>query len=128
MSIPVSAAGGVPRFEVPTGAVNGSNRTFRTQYPYTAETTSVFINGKMYRRDWEDGWSETDPDTGVFDLNEAPLLGDDVQVFYIDRTTSPKAVEVQMLVGRIRAVQEIAGVLRDDVQLKGIIGCCCGRR
>ena len=120
-TIPASAVGGIPRFEVPTGAVDGVNRVFRTQFPYIAETTAIFINGKMYRREWDDGWVETDPDTGSLLLNEAPSLGDDVQVFYTDRTLYPKVAEVQLLVGKIQPTQELQGVLRIESTLRATV-------
>jgi hypothetical protein len=121
MAIPASAVGGIPRFEVPTGVIDGSNKVFQTQFPYIAETTAVFINGKMYRRDWDDGWAETDPDDGLVTLNEAPFLGDDVQIFYIDRTAAPRVAEVQRLVGRIQEIQSLQGHVQGEETLRAVV-------
>lgn len=102
-----------PRFEVALGAIDGSNKTFTVSVPYSPNTTSVFINGKMYRRDWADGWAETNPATGRIDLNDAPLLGDVVQVFFTDTTLAPLSEEITPMQGTIRSVSGIRGSLTE---------------
>jgi hypothetical protein len=94
-----------PRFEVPAGLVNGVNKIFTLPVPYGHGTTAVFINGLLQERSLDDGWYETDPDTGVITLKEAPeSIGspDVIQVFFIDR--SPPLPEA--------ACVKIRGVIR----------------
>lgn len=81
----------IPHFEVPTGVVDGVNKTFYTSLPYSPRSTAVFLNGQLKRQDFEDGWVETDPSSGRIDLREAPKISvgpDVVQVFYLDTTTN----------------------------------------
>ena len=108
-SISSSAVSGIPRYEPLIGQVDGVNLLFRTTVPYVANSTAVFVNGKLYRREWDDGWTETDPNSGLIGLKEAPFVGDDVQAFYIDRTPAPKMVEIQGILGAVFEVQSITG-------------------
>ena len=102
-----------PHFEVASGLINGSNKTFTVSIPYAANTTAVFVNGKLYRRDWDDGWTETSPTTGVVDLLEAPLPADVVQIFFTDTAGIELESEVCALQGRIIEIGRVRGVLLD---------------
>lgn len=83
-----------PRFESAFGLIDGVNTTFTVSVPYRAMSTAVFINGQLKKPTNSDGWIESSPGTGEVELLEAPLVGDQVQVFFID--TSPYTVEEQV--------------------------------
>lgn len=102
-----------------TGPVDSSNRMFYTPTPYTPGTLAVFLNGQLKPRDQTDGYVETNPATGEFTMNEAPLsttppapptFTDKLSAFYID--TGPDAVVVIELIG-------LTGVLQDTVSPVG---------
>lgn len=65
--------------EIPIGAINGTNTTFSTSQPYIGGSLQVYVNGLAQSL----MITETNPSTGVFDLSEAPLTGDDVSVSYM---------------------------------------------
>lgn len=105
-----------PRFEVPTGPIDGVNTTFFVSRPYSAGSVAVFVNGQLKRRDLGDGWIETAPAIGQVDLKEAPrndLSPEVVQIFYLDTSPAMVGEEVTMLRGTIVALTEIVGRLRE---------------
>jgi hypothetical protein len=67
--------------ETAQGAVNSSNRTFKTAYRYKAGSLQVWRNGLMGQRELVDGWTELGGQK--FRLDEAPVTGDQIQVYYI---------------------------------------------
>ena len=69
-----------PRFEIPSGAVNGSNRIFHTLTDYRPGTPRVWLNGLMLVKFGQDGWTEMGGKK--LQLHEAPRTGDTVQVYY----------------------------------------------
>lgn len=69
-----------PRFETPSGAVNGSNRIFHTGTDYRSGTPRVWLNGLLLVKFGRDGWTEMGGKK--LQLHEAPRVGDTVQVFY----------------------------------------------
>ncbi len=73
----------LPIIEVPSGAIDGVNKVFTTSQPYTPGEISVFLNGLLQRRDFDDGWIETNPGAGIVTLKEAPQTTDVVQVYYL---------------------------------------------
>jgi hypothetical protein len=81
--------------------------------PYVANTTAVFVNGKMYRRDWDDGWLETSPSHGVVELKEAPLPGDVVQIFFTDTASPQPEEEVTIISGCLVEVDQFRGKLSE---------------
>lgn len=117
----------LPRFEVASGAVDGVNKTFVVSVPYAPNTTAVYVNGKLYRRDWDDGWIETSPSSGVVDLKDAPIPGDVVQVFFTDTAGPQPEEEVTTLHGLLVEVGRARGLLLDvefrvaDVQELGAV-------
>jgi hypothetical protein len=100
-----------PHFEVPMGDIDGSNRLFVVGSAYAPGTVAVFYNGQLKRRDFFDGWAETDPATGKVTLAEAPLVGDVVQIFYLD--TIPDVIGQVLL--------NISGTLDDTGDLTGSV-------
>lgn len=109
-----------PRFEAATGAIDGVNKIFLVTKPYDPGSLAVFLNGQLKRRDFNDGWEETSPTTGVFTMKEAPLPDDVVQAFYLDSTCSDYVVEqIKNLTARIRPQVKIAGQYRTRISIKG---------
>jgi hypothetical protein len=99
----------IPRFEVPAGAVNGTNVIFTVSQPYQPGSTAVFNNGLLMEQTLDDGWFETSPATGVVTLKEAPsgtpaAFPDVIQVFYLDTSPALPETEVTPLFGRLREV------------------------
>jgi hypothetical protein len=64
---------GLPRIEKADGVVDGVNRTFRVPNPYVPGTLVAMINGRQLDPDLDNGWTETDPSTGEFEMKYAPL-------------------------------------------------------
>lgn len=73
-----------PHFENASGTIDGSNVLFSTAFAYTAGSLAVFLNGQLKNQSGPDGWTETSPSAGTFQLDVAPLGTDVVQVFYLD--------------------------------------------
>lgn len=115
----------IPRFEVPSGAIDDVNTTFVTSVPFQAGTTAVFLNGLLLRDDLIDGWTEIDPDGGIFSMKEAPRSSgacpDVLQVFFID--TSPQLPEevITGICGTLEVDGAISGTLSPDLALCGAV-------
>jgi len=114
-----------PRFEVPSGIIDGANTVFTVSRPYGAGTTAVFINGQLMERSLDDGWFETDPIAGSLTLKEAPRSSgacpDVIQVFYLD--TAPPLPETQIfrLKGYIKSSPVLRGSLRCPQKMVGVL-------
>jgi hypothetical protein len=115
----------IPRFEVPAGVINGVNVTFSVSQPYMPGSTAVFVNGLLQEKSLDDGWFETDPATGTVTLKEAPRSSgtypDVLQVFYLDTSPALPDTEVSTMSGTLVVVDEVQGVLLDDVALSGLV-------
>lgn len=80
-----SAGGGTPSSgvsiygEIPTGAINGTNKNFTTAFSYATNQLAVYVNGVRQRR--ANDYSETS--ATAFQLIVAPLTGDILSVDYI---------------------------------------------
>lgn len=121
--LPKNAVGSIPRFEVPAGAIDGLNRSFRVLYPYVEGSAAVYLNGNLLPKgDWDNSFIELNPDLGIVQLNEAPVDGDDVQIFYLDRTLAPTFVEVSKLVGKIREADSVLGSIQASLPMRATIG------
>lgn len=70
-----------PRFEVPAGIINGSNRVFYTSVVYRPGSVMVFLNGQLKADLLDDGWFELG--TNKVRLKEAPRTEDVLQFYYI---------------------------------------------
>jgi hypothetical protein len=118
-----------PRFEVPSGTIDGVNTTFTVSTPYQPGSSAVFINGMLMREDLVDGWYETNPAAGIIDLKEAPRVGpsgmgceDVIQVFFLD--TSPTQIDTSIherICGFIEPVAELEGFLFGELPLEGVV-------
>lgn len=101
------------------------NLVFTLSMPYGPGSTAVFLNGMLQERSLVDGWVETDPDTGVITLKEAPRSSgpcpDVLQVFYIDR--SPPMLEVVCVklrgIVRLGMKRGMHGVLSPSLPMHG---------
>jgi hypothetical protein len=71
----------IPRIEVPSGIINGSNRVFYTSVAYRPGTVQVFLNGQLKEGLLDDGWFELG--TNKVRLKEAPRTEDVIQIYYI---------------------------------------------
>lgn len=68
--------------ETPSGSVNGSNTSYTTSNGYVSGTLQVWINGLLQKP--SDHYSETNPSSGTFSMDEAPESGDNILVAYIE--------------------------------------------
>ena len=64
--------------EIPDGTINGVNQTFSTALPYIGNSLEVYVNGLAQGN----LITETNPNTGVFVLSFAPVVGDNIVVSY----------------------------------------------
>lgn len=63
-----------------TGAVDGVNTVFKTSFPFASGTVSVFLNGLLLNPAFDDGFTETLPQTVT--MKEAPQVGDSLVIEY----------------------------------------------
>jgi hypothetical protein len=110
-----------PQFLVPDGSIDGVNTTFQTPTPYIEGTLAVFLNGQLKRQDFEDGWQETNPGIGIFDLNIAPIDGDVVQTFYLTMVDVGFRAEVVQLAASLREVKQLYGDVLAFQHINGTI-------
>lgn len=112
-----------PRFEVPSGVIDGVNTVYTVSRPYKPGSTAVFLNGLLQERNLDDGWFETDAVAGTVTLKEAPrFIGacpDVLQVFFIDTSPALPETELCRIKGRIRSAPKLTGQLRDAQALQG---------
>ena len=70
-----------PRIEKLSGVINGFNTIFETSAGYLPGSVRVFRNGILNEGSLIDGWTELG--NKRISLNEAPIPGDVMQVYYI---------------------------------------------
>lgn len=94
------------------GAIDGVNVKFYVGVPYVPGSTVYILNGRTHRPDYDDGHVESNPGIGEITVNEAPLDGDVVQIFFTD--TAPTAASpIQTLTATLKATPEkLTGTLR----------------
>lgn len=111
----------LPKLEVASGVIDGVNTVFTVSGAYAPLSVSVFLNGQLKRKDFVDGWSETNPAAGVVTLAEAPRAGDVVQIYFLDGSGlgPPDVVEVSPLVGKIVFVADLSGKLVAEQEVRG---------
>ena len=63
----------IGRLEQAIGVVNGINLDFEVPVAYMSGSLVVFRNGQQLKRELDNGWIETDPTTGKFQMKIAPL-------------------------------------------------------
>jgi hypothetical protein len=110
-----------PRFEVPAGAIDGSNTVFTVSRAYSPGSTAVFINGILMERSLDDGWLETTPGDGVVTLKEAPRAFDTVHVFFLDQSAPLPETQVFKMRGKIKTSTPIRGKVSMSQSITGHI-------
>ncbi len=95
--------------ERPAGDVDGVNRTFQTNQPYISGSLQVFINGIAQSQLVD----ESGAGSGVFELDTAPLIGDDITVQYQVRavaTGNAQALGGNTLTAILQAIYPVGSV------------------
>lgn len=114
----------LPTFEVAVGVIDGVNVAFTTPsaIPYRAGSVAIFINGQLKRGDYADGWVETNPGTGLVTLDEAPQVGDVVQIFFInDHAPGIDSEELSPLQGKVEETEELSAQFQIVAEVIGVI-------
>jgi hypothetical protein len=70
------------RFLRAQGTPDGMKTDFETVQPYQVGTLRVLVNGIFRKDDLGNGYLETDPGTGEFEMKIAPKAGDTLWTFY----------------------------------------------
>jgi len=109
------------------GVIDGVNRTFFVPAAFTPVvpgSEAVFVRTLLRRKDYDDGWTVVDYATGEILLNEAPLAGDIVDMFFQQEVTGPLTTTVAgPLIGSIsKASESLSGVLGTAAPLQGLLG------
>ena len=119
-----------PRFEIPSGAVDGANLLYTTSTSYKPGTLAVFLNGLLQEASLDDGWFETSPVAGTFTMKEAPRSSgpcpDVIQVFFLDTSPVSPETEITTITGTLKAVDDIDGVLLEQGCLFGALAAFGG--
>lgn len=98
---------GAEKFEVPTGTIDGANQVFTTSVAYTAGSVAVWINGVLRIATDTDGWTETSPTAGTITLTTAPIVGDDVQVYFLAIPESSAQDHLEIPVGAVDGANQV---------------------
>ena len=116
---------GQPRFEVPSGTINGTNTVFTVSVPYVVGSTAVWINGALLEQTLDDGWLESNPATGEITLKEAPRSSgacpDVLQVFFKDTSADLPETVVSEICGTIVVDADLCGTLM--LTEDALVGC-----
>lgn len=97
-----------PRFEEPSGTVDGVNTTFSLVAPYVAGTLAPLLNGLVLN---STEFIETSPIAGTYDYATAPRVGDAVAAFYLaasDLVLTTPVLELQGVIVSSSIVGEVA--------------------
>lgn len=111
----------IPKFAVPTGAIDGINTVFSVGEPYSPGSVAVFYNGLLVRIADDDGWTESDPSTGEVTLTAPPLALDTVNIFFIDTTPAAPETVLDNIFGTLKPVDDLTGNLTEIDNLVGSI-------
>lgn len=116
----------LPIIEVPVGVIDGVNTIFTTSQPYVAGTASAFVNGLLYRADYDDGWLETNPTLGILTLKAPPVVGDVVQVYYIPAVGGSAETSVTALRAMLDVQSSpLEGTLHVTQSMRATMKCGC---
>lgn len=114
----------IPKYAVPTGAIDGANQVFSVGEAYQPGSVAVFINGLLVRIGDEDGWSESNASIGEITLTSSPLTGDTVNVFYIDTAPPEGETVFENIFGTLKAKEDLIGTITEIEDLFGNISSC----
>lgn len=67
-----------------SGIINGFNDIFYTSLPYTPGTLFIYLDGIVRVSVDDDGWIESDPLAGEFQMRSVPMSGSRIFVRYIE--------------------------------------------
>lgn len=70
------------RFLRAVGAPDGARTDFETVRPYRVGSLRVLVNGLLRKPELDDGYLETDPGAGEFEMKVAPTSDDTLWTFY----------------------------------------------
>ena len=104
---------------VATGPIDGSNTTFTTPTPYKDQTLAVWRNGQLLQRDLDNGFVETAPSLGIFDMKIAPLVDDTLQCLYIDTLPPAPETEVLQITGTVYVIDNLNAVIAESLIMGG---------
>lgn len=92
------------------GVIDGANTSYQTPTPYKPTTLRVLLNGQLLQLDCH---QEDDPTTGAWTWldPQPPRPGDSVYVLYDAAGDAPDYIAVCPLVGTVRPVYTLAGVI-----------------
>jgi hypothetical protein len=116
----------IPHLIPATGTIDGINTTFTVPssfFPIVVDSETFFVRGLPRRRDNDDGWAVTDYSTGTFDLNEAPLPGDDVEIMFLQDIGVVPEAEITPIKGCVRPLGQLTGAV-STIQLTGCLVKC----
>ncbi len=116
------------RIVVAQGTIDGANTVFACGEPYVPGSAAYILNGRIHNaqaaRGPENafGFFELSPDSGTIQVDNPPLVGDVVQIFFWDRKVVP-APAVTQLTGTVASGQRIQGSVRpvEPEQLTGVV-------
>jgi hypothetical protein len=116
------------RIVLAQGAIDGVNTVFGCGQPYVAGSTAYILNGRIHNQtaargpDNDYGFVELDPDGGTIQVDNPPVDGDVVQIFFWDRLVTP-APPITSLTGVVKTKQHLEGVAREDQpeRLSGVV-------
>lgn len=113
----------IPKFESIPGPFNGVTTDFTTTAGFTEGSLQVWKNERLLSPEAANGWSELVPAAGSFRMKQAPEVGDQLRVFYLDRTRG--VVYLQADVGEFSAEYEddvdFQAELDDDAIIEAVL-------
>jgi hypothetical protein len=116
------------RIVIARGAIDGVNTVFTTGTPYVPGSAAYILNGRIHNQalprgpDNDYGFVELSPDSGTIQVDNPPVSGDVVQIFFWDRLVTP-APPVQSLTGVVNTKTPLQGVAREPevTKLTGVV-------
>ncbi len=106
------------RIVLAQGVIDGVNCVFACGEPYVSGSVAYILNGRIHSAksargpENDFGFVELSPDAGTIQVDNAPVAGDVVQLFFWDRKVQP-VPSVTHMAGILGADQKTTGVLRE---------------
>lgn len=115
----------IARIVLASGAIDGTNTVFSTGgFPYVPGSTAYILNGRIHSQsiaggaDYDYGFTESNPGAGEITVDNAPLVGDVVQIFFWD--TAPYVEIVGTLTAHIKPEQRLVGKI-EEIQIRAML-------